>query len=582
MARTDNSALTTVQQLLSAVCGYAVPNIRSADDFCAAFPPELIMERIEDAELRANILYATAGTRIEVARRTSKESAGEQMKIALAEKLVAPEVVLELLSPDHRVQYLDAPALWAFVAEKKIWKTHDGPNEVKAAKGLIILILETALKLALVSPEEIVRAIGFASFFEKEPKQRLVDSFEAYANAEPGNGFLVLLGRHTPTVIVENVALDVIWERAIHPLLAVRNGFDGQTAAGASAKSASQASLSPAPSARAASPMKRESTIPGTGGAVRPSAPAVSPVSSVPPASRISSGSQASQESDNKDPKAREASEQQGADADDMVVGDDDIIAASVMSDATETDGPTLSWNNDSPQISIGGVPSASKTGSPANAQLPRPKSDVRRHPTGDVNVEMVVEQVSMSDPDIRAALREEPAVDSASIPSTRSRSNTGSFGPDSALARAAGANRSASITPVSSKTAVYDLLRSGDSGLKLATIDPSTCRIHQLMIAALEEIDPGSYGGAHQRFSEANKLDLGNILCSEIETRNTRTSARLRQILGNIGCATKIASSSAPSSIRPPPLPPSKAPPSSPGSSEQRISQVPPLEKKQ
>jgi hypothetical protein len=553
------------------------------------------MQRIEDAELRANILYATAGTRIEVARRTSKDSAGEQMKIALAERLVAPEVVLELLSPEHRVQYLDAPALWTFVVEKRIWKSHDNPSDVKAAKGLVVLILDTALKLGLVSPEEIVRAINFTSFFEKESKQRLVDSFEAYANAEHGKGFEVLLGRYTPSVMVENIALDLIWDRVIHPLIAVRhelalegappNGPDesaekaqhslesapSRVNVSASATSSSQASLSTAPpSARPGSVLKREMTSPVTGGVPRASVPVGTHVSSVPPASRIGSGPQLSQESDNKDPKVDEASDQQGADADDIVVGDDDIIAATVMLDSTENSDLTHGRMKD------------------ADSQAVRPKSDGRQHPTGDVNVEMVVEHVSLSDPDIRAALREEPTADNASVAGARSRVATGSIAPDGALSRAGGANRAdststsrASMTPISIKTAVYDLLRSGDSGLKLANIDPSTCRIHQLMIAALEEIDPGSYAGANQRFSDANNLDLGNILCSEIDKRSTRISARLRQILANIGCATKIASSSAPTSIRPPPLPPSKSPQSNPGSSEQRISQVPPLDKK-
>ncbi len=225
MAITDNPAFTSVRQFLSAVCGHVVPHLRSAAEFCVAFPPELIMDRIEDVEVRANILYATAGTRMEVARRTSKTSAGEQLKIALAEKLVAPEVVLELLSPDHRAQYLDGPDLWAFVVEKRFWATHDKPSEVKAAKEMVALILETALKVELVSPEEIVREIGFQSFFEKESKQRLVDSFEAFANAEPGKGFDVLLDRYMPIVMVEVIALDMIWDRVIHPLIAVRHGL---------------------------------------------------------------------------------------------------------------------------------------------------------------------------------------------------------------------------------------------------------------------------------------------------------------------------------------------------------------------
>lgn len=558
MARTDNAVFTTVQQFLSAVCGYAVPNIRSADEFCVAFPPELVMERIEDAELRANILYATAGTRIEVARRTSKESAGEQMKIALAEKLVAPEVVLELLSPDYRVQYLDGPKLWAFVIEKRSWETYDGPVEAKAAKGLVALILETALKIGLVSPEEVVRSISFVSFFEKESKPKLVDSFEAFADAQPGKGFDVLLARYSPIVMVESIALDVIWDRVIHPLIAVRHGLTpGQANTGASAPSVAQGS---------------------------------SQRSSVSAASRIGGGLQSKQEGDRNDPKGDEASDSESTDADDMVVGDDDIIAASVTSDSTEASGQShrsTSSDADSSQISAKSASSAPGTGSSPNIQVPRPKSDGRQHPTGDANIEMVVEHVSLSDPDIRAALREEPAVDSASAAATRSRTNTGSFAPESPLSRAVGANRSdppaarPSMTPMSSKAAVYDLLRSGDNGLKLASIELATCRIHQLMIAALEEIDPSTYSGAHQRFSEANKLDLGNILCSEIESRNTRIAARLRQILGNIGCATKLASSSAPSSIRPPPLPASKSPQSNPGSSEQRISQVPQAEKK-
>ncbi len=543
MARIDNSASTSVRQFLSAVCGHAVPRIRSADEFCAAFAPELIMDRIEDAELRANILYATAGTRIEVARRTSKKAAGEQMKIALAEKLVAPEVVLELLSPDYRAQYLDGPDLWAFVVEKRFWETREGPSDAKAAKAMVAVILETALKVELVSPEEIVRAIGFQTFFESESKQKLVDSFEAFANAESGTGFDVLLGRYAPTVMVEGILLDVIWDRVIHPLIAVRNGLvlplSTPTQVNVSASGPSSSQVSPPSASQSVSAgtlLKREATNPVAGSSTRPSVPAVAHVSSVPAASRISSGPQTNQESDHKDPKGDEASDLEDADADDgMVVGEDDIIA-------------------------------------PTTLQVPRPQSDKRLHPTGDANVEMVVEVVSSSDPDVRAALRDEPKVDHASIAS---------------VTRASGANQSgpppsrASMTPMSSKTAVYDLLRSADGGLKLPNIELASCGIRNLMVAALEEIDPSSYRGAQQQLGEANRLDLGNILCSEIEKRSTKVSARLRQILAGIGCATRTGASSSPS-IRPPPLPSSKAPQSNPSSSEQRISQVPQVGKKE
>ena len=586
MARTDNSAFTSVRQFLSAVSGYAVPYIRSADEFCAAFPPELIMDRIEDVEVRANILYATAGTRIEVARRTSKKSAGEQMKIALAEKLVAPEVVLELFSPDHRALYLDAPALWAFVVEKRFWAAQSGPSEAKAAKGMVALILEAALKVELVNPEEIVRAIGFLSFFEKESKHKMVDSFEAFTNAEPGKGFDFLLGRYTPLVMVETIALDLIWDRVVHPLIAVRSGLSleaephvrsdelaessspqstiAQVNASASSPSSSQGSSPLAQSASTGNSVKREATSPVTGSVTRSNIPAGTPVSSVPPASRISSGPQTGHESEYKDPKGDEASALGSADADDMIVGDDDIIESGVPSDSAKASNPTL--------------PSAS---SPLIAQVPRPKSDKRLHPTGDANVEMVVELASLSDPDVRAALRDEPTLEYAGIPSTRSKT-------DKALSRGGGANRSdppsssrASMTPMSSKTAVYDLLRSADAGLKLTNVDPSTFGIRNLMLAALEEIDPSSYGGAEQRYGEANRLDLGNVLCSEIESRSTKVSARLRQILGEIGCATNPSPSQSPPSIRPPPLPSPKAAQSNPGSSEPRVTRVPQAEKK-
>lgn|GEM_PF-4236533 len=672
MARTDNPALTSVRQFLSAVCGHAVPHIRSADEFCAAFPPELIMDRVEDIEVRANILYATAGTRIEVARRTSKRSAGEQLKIALAEKLVAPEVVIELLSPDHRAQYLDGPDLWAFVVEKRFWETFDGPSEAKVAKGMLALILESALNIELVSPEEIVRAIGFPTFFEKESNQRLVDSFEAFTNAEPGKGFDFLLGRYTPVVMVESIALDVIWNHVIHPLIAVRNGLaleeeqhiradelaeasshqplstPAQVNASATAPSSSPASSPSAPpSASTENLLKREATSPVTGSITRPSIPVGPHASSIPAASRLSSGSQSSQgqESDYRDPKGDEASDLEDADAEDMVdadaedmvVEEDDLILASVTSDPAETNDAMQHWTDDGavPQNSASVVSSASDaTGehdenaverddqppkdsepsspdisvqvaksfapqrtasstppavSPPILQVPRPRSDKRLHPTGDANVEMAVELASLSDPDVRAALRDEPTLDHVSIPSTRGRSSTGAFVPDSEPSRAGGAIRSAppassriSMTPMSSKTAVCDLLRSADGGLKLTNIDPSTCGIRNLMIAALEEIDPSSYSGAQQRYGAADRLDLGNILCSEVDKRSTRISARLRQILGEIGCATKTGSSPSNSSARPPPLPYSKAPQSNPGSSEQRVIRVPQVEKKE
>src|SRR5262245_5492904 len=82
--------------------------LRSHADFVLAFPPRAIMLALkEQPKLRAILLVPTVGVHEKVALRKSAESAGEDLEIALAERVTDAKAIVRLFDPDDRVRFLD-------------------------------------------------------------------------------------------------------------------------------------------------------------------------------------------------------------------------------------------------------------------------------------------------------------------------------------------------------------------------------------------------------------------------------------------------------------------------------------------
>lgn len=475
----SNTTLTAIQQFLSAIYKYLLPDIRTAGDFLIAFPPNVIMESIYDnVELRANVLLVTAETSVRVGSKISKSHAIESLEIALTEHVVEPNVVLEVLEPDDRVRHLNNQDLWSFVTEPKFWELEWDAERAQAAKNMIAVMLETAHRLELITSEEIVRSIGFSTFFGKETQKDLVATLEAFANAGP-KGFEILLDRYDPKKIVANVSLQVIWEKVVHPLIAVRHGLASKTdqskpkdssVANSPVTSASAHRIDEKPIATASSPIASQSSVAPTntgdttkkdvhpipGSIVRPSTLVGPPASSIPAASRMST---VTREGNDPNPKASTASDTDSQDADgEMTVEETEIYedgSTNLPAVATATDhqivdsSPEVVVHNSAPEITVSdqlphdttavvepqkkSEPSSPKPSTeiarpfgsrPSSSTFPavthpapvppRRRHNTRPHPTGDDDMELEVGSVSPLDTDVRAALQEESASSNA------------------------------------------------------------------------------------------------------------------------------------------------------------------------
>lgn len=449
----DSISLTKIQAFLSVVCADAVPRRRSEAIFLNAFPPELIMKVVEDDEVRANILFATVVRHIETARLLSKDVAGIALKKALEAKNASPEVVLELFTPDLRARYLHNPDLWAFII--------GGEDAVHAQtdKDATACILEAAIAQELVTPEEVVRAIGFETFFKEVEKADVVIALEKFADKKSG-GFNALLEIYPPKRIVINVSLDVIWNKVVLPLIAIRHGL---TSAEKDAKKSAEPPATESKPFASAAPITGE-TKPGVP-ASPPAAttiarPSVSTtVSHVPAAARLHDSAVLGQGSGKPDPKVGEASVATGSDAegddDGQVVTDEDlekddkplvadenpqtgdhsspeVIVHNLPSDIAASSSPIAadrkeddplddesSWPNASPepQQPFPLRRTSSSSGLTATPQPiarathpPRPAMHEQPHPNSrDSGAQIEVGEVDDADSEIRAALLDEP-----------------------------------------------------------------------------------------------------------------------------------------------------------------------------
>lgn len=635
MSETTESTFTGVQRFLSVVSGYAIPHIYQQGDFLVVFPPELIMELITDADLRAKILHQTMGTNLIVGAKKTATSAGEDLKIALEANVTIPEKVLELFGPDDRVRYLDHRDLWAFIVSEKFWETEDAhPMEKSPAKRTIALMLSTALELDLITPEELVEAIEFEVLLEKETKADLIHAVKLITIACSNDGYRILIGMYSPDRIVQLVPLQLIWEKVIHPLVAKRHGLvtdtqEVKSQTGSPSSRNFQEVVQPeiedvlakvpesspivSPTVAEADPKKRNLGSSTFGGPL-----AFSGRASSVPASRVSASSVApamfGKEGEPTDPKESKASDSSDSDVTDGIadIASENNQTTSNEDDETDNvDDSELIQGEDSVEKSESGheidvtvsaseasedsrpdresvlpmvlrSPStlsttvASKTPSsvfPAVRQPPRPSSDPRPLPTDDADIQVEVGYARQTDEDVLAALEEEDnRITPEPIPTGRPKRNTGASQiSDEEFINAGGVTRSdsatiseePSITPVNDKVALCQLLRSKDTGLKLEGINPFESPTHHILVTAIEELDPGLFGDRRQEINESNNLDLGNILCSTLESRSPLSSIGLRALLVTIGCATKHQVTQKPvvSSGSPPPLPSTKTP---------------------
>lgn len=258
-----NSKLSAPRErFLAAVVEHALlVGRRTAKDFVRAFPPRDIMNAlVEQPRLRAKLLVATTGLNEKIALKKSATAAGEDLDLALAERVTEEDDVVALFDPDDRVRYLDHNRLWAFVVEGEFWRAAaDAPPAV--AREHIAYILERARVEKLINDRDIIDGIGLPTLIESLPKETLGKVIEkALSEGRAGRVFKDerALDVLAPLVLVEHISLAHIWLKVIAAKLAFwkagTSATTTTTSISPSAASVSSASLSAAPAPPESSP----------------------------------------------------------------------------------------------------------------------------------------------------------------------------------------------------------------------------------------------------------------------------------------------------------------------------------------
>lgn len=216
MPDSPSSALDTPRdRFLSLVLTYARSHDwLSAPQVVEEFSPSAIMAALGSAdELRAKILVQLAGVHERIAPKKSATAAGEDLQIALDEKLTDATKLLGLFDSDQQVRYLPADKLWALVTRDAFWKV---PSD--RARQRVLHLLQTAIDEDLVDMKKLLHAVGVERLLADLPKELLQKSLaDAVRMGLDGKSFDVArLLFHCPlSEWVDHVSLDHLWERAV-------------------------------------------------------------------------------------------------------------------------------------------------------------------------------------------------------------------------------------------------------------------------------------------------------------------------------------------------------------------------------
>jgi len=244
------------QRFLSDVIEHALSTgRRTPSDFLRHFPPRVMMEALAGrAELRARILFAAVGTRTPVGERKTPESAAGDLEIALEVNETDPETILTIYTADDRVQTLDEQKLWTFVAEGEFWNATEG-IEADIARAHIGFILERAVKESLLTQRQIVDSITLEELTAALPREVLTRLIETALDRGRNKRMFRdenLLEVAPISMLVDHVALPVLWERVVDPHVADAHDLSEPLAGRRQSKGPAKRRSSSAPSAEQA------------------------------------------------------------------------------------------------------------------------------------------------------------------------------------------------------------------------------------------------------------------------------------------------------------------------------------------
>jgi hypothetical protein len=514
---TSTPALTPKQELLAAACKQAFPAIRNGQDFLNVFSPRTLMESVyPQPALREELLVTVVQMNRKIARKISLPSAIESLEIAISEQIAQPNALVATIEPSNMVQYLDHDRLWSLIVEPAFWETTE-TDAAQKAKDFFATLLATALQLRLLTEENLIREIGFPTFFAKESKESLIAAVESFANQPREQAFGALVKRHDPKRLAETIPLQTLWTKIVSPLIARQRGREDLV----------QAKPPPYPPPSSPGPGLHASTI--------------------PPALRVSDVHTQKTEASTADPKddnvPRDETQEEERTVSRFTPTEllHDVDSPGATGDATVVTVPLSSFSTETPQ-----PPSSRISGPP---QAPRPPRPRRITHTDVATIE--IGEGTMNEGD----LLDEPGDDPeekrgpAYISETQFREAGGGIASDPMPWHSDGS------LAISGRSALCGLLRS--VGLKLPKVDPLACDTYEMIIQALQEINPNAYTTVRERFEKKDMGALKQALSKEIRIKyETGDFSRLQEILTGMETAPEQRPSAS-GAKRPPPLPP-------------------------
>lgn len=197
---------------------------RTPQDFIRHFPPDLIMSALEgQPRLRSLFLITLVGLREKTALRTPASDAGRLLQAALEERDTDPDSIVRTFERDDRIRYLDPQKVWAFLLEGEFWRISRSKDLAghKVAQSHLAYLIERGIAHGLITHADVIDGITIEVLGEKLPRAELAKLIRrALDLGKAGHSFThaEAFDAVPPTVIVDHIALNQVYESVILPL----------------------------------------------------------------------------------------------------------------------------------------------------------------------------------------------------------------------------------------------------------------------------------------------------------------------------------------------------------------------------
>ena len=222
------------ERFLSHCLSYALDeNWLSPSDLNEEFPAAKLMVALEaNPELRAKVLIQAAGVHEKIAPKKSTGAAAEDLQIALDEGICSPDTILELVSVDDHVRYLEKSEIWNLLTKDQFW-FQDGPRP----KARMLTMIRTGLDQDLIDIHRLIRAVTPEQLASDLPRELIENALSSAIHAgldgvayEPE----ALLETLNLEAWVDHLPLSHFWDAVIKSEIGASAGLTSPSAGDAS------------------------------------------------------------------------------------------------------------------------------------------------------------------------------------------------------------------------------------------------------------------------------------------------------------------------------------------------------------